>query len=95
MARNNTLTIIVVLTADGRAANLVSKYRPPCLVVVASTNEQVRTGGRQGWDHMSSSGFGRRRQGSTHCCRLRHVSAALSYQTESPVCPLLLGRVGC
>ncbi|PNW83558.1 hypothetical protein CHLRE_05g234700v5 [Chlamydomonas reinhardtii] len=41
VARNNTLTIIVVLTADGRAANLVSKYRPPCLVVVASTNEQV------------------------------------------------------
>ncbi len=39
--RNNGTTLIVVLTETGRAANLISKYRPPCLVVVASTNQQV------------------------------------------------------
>lgn len=36
-----TGSLIVVLTADGTSANLVAKYRPPSLVVVASTDETV------------------------------------------------------
>lgn len=34
----------VVLTADGTAAQLVSKYRPPCPVVVVSDSEAVLRG---------------------------------------------------
>ncbi|EFJ51783.1 hypothetical protein VOLCADRAFT_120419 [Volvox carteri f. nagariensis] len=41
VARSTAVTLVVVLTENGRAANLISKYRPPCLVVVASTNAQV------------------------------------------------------
>ncbi|GLI64206.1 hypothetical protein VaNZ11_007398 [Volvox africanus] len=41
VAKSLTVTLIVVLTENGRAANLISKYRPPCLVVVASNNAQV------------------------------------------------------
>jgi pyruvate kinase len=33
-----------VLTGDGTAARLVSKYRPPCPVVVVSDNEAVLRG---------------------------------------------------
>lgn len=36
-----TGSLIVVLTADGTSANLVAKYRPPSLVVVASTDLTV------------------------------------------------------
>lgn len=42
VSRNIATTLIVVLTENGHAANLISKYRPPCLVVVASSNAQVR-----------------------------------------------------
>lgn len=34
----------VVLSADGTAAQLVSKYRPPCPVVVVSDSEAVLRG---------------------------------------------------
>lgn len=34
----------VVLSANGTAAQLVSKYRPPCPIVVVSDNEQVLRG---------------------------------------------------
>ncbi|GLC61308.1 hypothetical protein PLESTB_001741900 [Pleodorina starrii] len=40
-SRVSAVTLIVVITESGRAANLVSKYRPPCLVIVASANAQV------------------------------------------------------
>jgi pyruvate kinase len=33
--------IIVVMTQTGHAAALISKYRPPCPIVVASNDEQV------------------------------------------------------
>lgn len=39
-----TATLIVVTSESGRAATMVTKYRPPCLVVVASTNETVSAG---------------------------------------------------
>ncbi len=42
MAKGHLETLIVCLTKDGSAANLVAKYRPPCPVVVLSTEEQVR-----------------------------------------------------
>lgn len=40
-SRHMTATLIVVTSESGRAATMVTKYRPPCLVVVASTNETV------------------------------------------------------
>ena len=40
-SKHQPTTLIVVLTADGSAAQTISKYRPPCLTVVASTSQQV------------------------------------------------------
>jgi pyruvate kinase len=34
----------VVLSGSGTAAQLISKYRPPCPIVVVSDNEQVLRG---------------------------------------------------
>ena len=33
--------ICVVFTADGSASNMVSKYRPPCPIVVVSESDEV------------------------------------------------------